>query len=139
MGKSNEKKKAVAGKHSCVVNGPESGDSDIVDSDDSMNKPRKRKNEGEKRNNFEEIRAKKTRRSRSFERGVQETEQEGLNFKMVLRFSEEKGVSSMSLPILRKLTTILRNQIGDTHLANVLRDGNLLIVEMKSRGRGLAE
>ncbi len=36
MGKSNEKKKAVAGKHSCVVNGPESGDSDIVDSDDSM-------------------------------------------------------------------------------------------------------
>ncbi len=52
----------------------------------------------EKRENyFEEIRAKKTRRSRSFERGVQETEQEGLNFKMVLRFSEEKGVSSMSL------------------------------------------
>ncbi len=61
-------------------------------------------------NNFEEIRAKKTRCSRSFERGVEENDQEGLKFKMVLRFGEEKGISSMS-PV--KLTTILRNQIGD--------------------------
>ncbi len=38
MEKSNEivEKKALVGKHSCVVNGPEWGDSDIVDSDDGM-------------------------------------------------------------------------------------------------------
>ncbi len=74
-------------------------------------------------NNFEENRAKKTRRSRSFERGVGENDQEGLKFKMVLRFGEEKGTMS---PL--KLTTILRNQIGDIHMEKVLRDGNLLIV-----------
>ncbi len=44
---------------------------------------------------------------------------------MVLRFGEEKGISSMS-PV--KLTTILRNQIGDLHMAKVLGVGNLLIV-----------
>ncbi len=35
----------MVGKHSCVVNGPEWGDSDIVDSDDGMET--KWKNEGE--------------------------------------------------------------------------------------------
>ncbi len=64
MGKSNEKKKAVAGKHSCVMNGPEWGDSDTVDSDDSMEASQGRGRMREKReNNFEEIRAKKTRRN----------------------------------------------------------------------------
>jgi len=71
------------------------------------------------------IRAKKTRRSRSFERRVEESDQESLKFKMVLRFGKEKGISSMN-PV--KLTTIWRNQIGDIHMAKVLRDGNLLIV-----------
>lgn len=44
---------------------------------------------------------------------------------MILRLGEEKGISSVS-PV--KLTMILRNQIGDIHMAKVLRDGNLLIV-----------
>ncbi len=54
-----------------------------------------------------------------------ENDPEGLKFKMILRFGEEKGISSMS-PV--KLTTILRKQIGDIHMAKVLGDGNLLIV-----------
>ncbi len=44
---------------------------------------------------------------------------------IILRFGEERGISSVS-PV--KLTTVLRNQIGDIHMAKVLKDGNLLIV-----------
>ena len=36
MGKPNEMQKAVTGRHNYVVNEPEWGDSDIVESDDSM-------------------------------------------------------------------------------------------------------
>lgn len=110
IGKANEKKKEVAGKHSCIVNGPEWGDSEIGDVDDSMEISQGNGRIREKRvSNFEETRAKKTRPNRSLERGVEENDQD-LKFKMILRFGDEKGISSMS-PV--KLTSILRNQIGD--------------------------
>lgn len=47
-------------------------------------------------NNFEGKRTKKSRHSQSFERGVEESDHEGLKFKMILRFGEEKEISSMS-------------------------------------------
>lgn len=36
MVKHNDMKKTVAGRHNCVVNGPDWGDSDLVESDNSM-------------------------------------------------------------------------------------------------------
>ncbi len=48
------------------------------------------------------------------------TEGDDAEFKVILRFSEEKGVHDMS-PV--KLTTILKNQVGDVKMAKVLRDG----------------
>lgn len=67
--------------------------------------------------------------------GVEEDE-----FKVVLRFNEEKGVQGMS-PV--KVTTILKNQVGEVRMAKVLRDGNLLIMcnnkEQKERACRMRE
>ena len=70
-------------------------------------------------------RAKKVRSCGGKGGEIEERTQEGLECKIILRFGEGRGISSMS-PV--KLTTVLKNQIGDIHLAKVLKDGNLLIV-----------
>ncbi len=64
--------------------------------------------------------------------GIRERDKDGLEFKIILRFGKEGGISSMN-PV--RLTTVLRNQIGDIHMAKVLTDGNLLIVCMNEEQR----
>ena len=106
------------------MNEPEWGDSDIVESDDSMEVSQGSERMREKRGSeFAGNSSKKIKRSGGFGGGREERTQEGLEFKIILRFGEEKGISSMS-PV--KLTTVLRNQVGDIHMAKVLKDGNLL-------------
>lgn len=124
MGKHKDTKKTEAGRHNYVVNEPEWGDSEIGESDDSMvvSQGCEREKRGSE---FAGNSAKKIKGSRGFGGGREERTQEGLEFKIILRFGEERGISSMN-PV--KLTTVLRNQIGDIHLAKVLKDGNLLIV-----------
>ncbi len=57
-------------------------------------------------------------------------------FKVILRFSEEKGVHDMS-PV--KLTTILKNQVGDVKMAKVLRDGEFTnnVNKWRTKRKGL--
>lgn len=52
-------------------------------------------------------------------------EREELGYNIILRFGEEKGISSMN-PV--KLSVLLNNKVGEIRMAKVLKDGNLLIV-----------
>lgn len=99
----------------------QSGDSDETDSEDHMDVSQRSGRIREKRgNSFEKVGTKKFKKmmnkseGRSVKTGIEVDE-----FKVILRFSEEKGVHDMS-PV--KLTTILKNQVGEVRLAKVLRD-----------------
>lgn len=110
MGKPSDLQKTVAvGRHTCVVNEPAWGDSDIAESDDSMEVSQGSERSKEKRDYFDEARSKKVTVSGVDGRGIWEKDKDGFEFKIILRVGEEGGLSSMS-PV--KLTTVLRNQIG---------------------------
>lgn len=120
-----EKLKKTAGRHNYVENGPAWGDSDIADSDGSMEISQDGGKMRDKRENtFAGTSTKRIRSNEEYGKGIKQKGQEGLEFKIILRFGEERGISSMS-PV--KLTTVLRNQVGDIVVAKVLRDGNLMI------------
>lgn len=121
MGKTGEVRSGKAGRHSCTVNGPEWGDCEIEDTDDSIEiSP-------------ETVRSKGKRVVSSGRQG--ERAQEAISYKITLRFGEGNGLSLMG-PI--KLT-ILKNQVGKIFMAKVLKDGKLLIVckseEQRERAR----
>lgn len=123
MKKNYEWKQGMAGEHNYIENGPECGETEIGESDDNMDINQGSVRTKEKRG--DEVtggRPKKLRTSVN-EKGVQEVNVN--EFKIILRFDEEKGILPMS-PV--KLTTILKNQVGDIIMAKVLRDGNLLIM-----------
>lgn len=127
MGKHGKAVIAAAGRQSCAVNGPEWGESDETESEDHMEFNQKINRQVDKRGSATvKVGSKKFKKmmSNSDERNGN-MEGDDAEFKVILRFSEEKGVHDMS-PV--KLTTILKNQIGDVKMAKVLRDGNLLMM-----------
>lgn len=122
MKKNKEWKKVVASGHSYTVNGPEWGESEMGESDDSMDINQGSVRIKEKRDDEVTGGRSKKLRSNVYEERAQEVNVN--EFKIILRFEEEKGILPMS-PV--KLTSILKNQVGDIIMAKVLRDGNLLI------------
>lgn len=111
MGKPSYLRKIVAaGRHTCVVNEPAWGDSDTAESDDSMEVSQGSETSKQKRDYFDERRSGLADLTLVDGRGIGERDKDGFEFKIILRFGEERGLSSMS-PM--KLTTVLRNQIGD--------------------------
>lgn len=122
-----EKLKKAAGRHNYVENGSEWGDTDMGDSEGSMDISQEGERKRDKRGNtFAGISTKRVRSNEDNGKVIKDKGTEGLTleFKIILRFGEERGISSIS-PV--KLTTVLRNQIGDIVVAKVLRDGNLMI------------
>jgi len=116
-------KETGADQRSCGGNGPGWGDSDVVESDDNIEISHGIGRNGEKSDG--RFGSTNTKKIRSGESGGGPVFPDGLEFKIILRFGEQGGVSAMS-PV--KLTTVLKNQIGGLLMAKVLRDGNLLIV-----------
>ena len=96
------------------MNGPEWGDSDIVESDSMEVSQASEKMRRKRESNFVEVSTRKVRSSAGFREGIEDRNQDGWKFNIILRFDEERGIPPMN-PV--KLTTILRNQIGDIHLA----------------------
>lgn len=137
IGKVREVRKGMAVRHSCTGNGPEWGDCETENSDDSMEMSQESTRSKNKRGSeFDGINAKKARNLDELRGRQEERNQESMSYKIVLRFGEGNGISSMN-PI--KLTTILKNQVGDICMAKVLRDGNLLIVCKNEEQRGKAK
>lgn len=125
-GKSGEIQRRMAGRHSCTVNEPEWGECEIEDSDDSMEMNQESvRMTGKRGGEFDGIKAKKAKNTNELSNRRTEIEQEVEAYKIILRFGEDNGLLTMN-PI--KLTTILKNQVGEIIMAKVLRDGNLLIV-----------
>lgn len=123
MAKAGRDMKAMAGRISCAVNEKERGDFEESGSDMEMSFGQEQQVKEKRAYNFEGSKSRKQRRVTysDEERGSEEIEE----FKVILRFREGNGVQALN-PV--KLTTVLKNQVGDIKLAKVLRDGNLLIL-----------
>lgn len=87
-----EKLKKTAGRHNYVENGPAWGDSDIADSDGSMEISQDGGKMRDKRENtFAGTSTKRIRSNEEYKKGLKQKGQEGLEFKIILRFGERRG------------------------------------------------
>ena len=132
---------AAADWHGCVGNGPERGagrdGSDEVGEDSSSDSGSSmelgaRQKQRRDRDDLGGSASGNERVKRA--RGTDERER--VEFKVILRFGEEKGISGMN-PV--RLTAFLKEKVGDIRMAKILRDGNLLIVCGDEKQRERAE
>lgn len=114
--------KVMAGELSCAVNEKEWGDFEESESEMEMSFGQELVKE-KRAYHCEGSESRKQRRVAYSDE--ERNSEESKEFKVILRFREGNGVQALN-PV--KLTTVLKNQLGDIKLAKVLRDGNLLIL-----------